>query len=562
MAEQQPNPPGPDLTKGVSVADIAAGQMLLGHVNQDAVLLARQGDEFFAIGATCSHYSGPLAEGLMAGDTVRCPWHHARFSLRLLRSMHCRVGAWKRATTKYLYAKGRPRPIEASRPNQRGPRSSRIASSSWAAVPRDLLPPRCCGAKDLAAVSRSCPLTMSRPTTGRIAPRITWPEARRKTGCRSSRLSSTRNIQSTFSSAARLPQSTPGRGKWRWRTGGKSHLTNCFLQPAPSRSVCNFRARISRMSTFCARFPTRAPSSPTQRRRGTPLSSAQASSVWRLRPRCGRGTWMFTSSRRNAGRWSASSVRNSAISFENSTKSTASFSIWRIPSPQLKEQTQNSRVARHCQPTWLSLAWACGLGSNWPNAQASKLIAASLSTNTSRPAYRTYMPPETLRAGPTRIQVRTSGSSIGLWPSVRVRLLQEICLGKNSDFPKCLSFGASTMTCPSITSAMPKSGIVLISTATSSHATVWCAIDKTAKCWRSLRSSGILIVSRPRCRWRHDSSSLFYYHCANIGRLHERRFKRYPDDIGKGPARWHLLLMLYVVWDRLHFRRASPPRES
>jgi NADPH-dependent 2,4-dienoyl-CoA reductase/sulfur reductase-like enzyme/nitrite reductase/ring-hydroxylating ferredoxin subunit len=82
MAEQQPNPPGPDLTKGVSIADIAAGQMLLGHVKEDAVLLARQGDEFFAIAATCSHYSGPLAEGLMAGDTVRCPWHHARFSLR------------------------------------------------------------------------------------------------------------------------------------------------------------------------------------------------------------------------------------------------------------------------------------------------------------------------------------------------------------------------------------------------------------------------------------------------------------------------------------------------
>jgi apoptosis-inducing factor 3 len=82
MAEPQPNPPGPDLTKGISIADIAAGQMLLGHVEQDAVLLARQGEEFFAIGAICSHYSGPLAEGLMAGDTVRCPWHHARFSLR------------------------------------------------------------------------------------------------------------------------------------------------------------------------------------------------------------------------------------------------------------------------------------------------------------------------------------------------------------------------------------------------------------------------------------------------------------------------------------------------
>jgi apoptosis-inducing factor 3 len=73
---------GPDLTQGVPGADLREGAMLLGHAEGEAVVLARSGGECFAIGATCTHYSGPLAEGLMVGDTVRCPWHHACFSLR------------------------------------------------------------------------------------------------------------------------------------------------------------------------------------------------------------------------------------------------------------------------------------------------------------------------------------------------------------------------------------------------------------------------------------------------------------------------------------------------
>jgi NADPH-dependent 2,4-dienoyl-CoA reductase/sulfur reductase-like enzyme/nitrite reductase/ring-hydroxylating ferredoxin subunit len=79
MADQQPA--GPDLSKGVTLADFS-GAMLLGHVGVDEVLLVRSGSEIFAIDAHCSHYHGPLADGLVDGESVRCPWHHACFDLR------------------------------------------------------------------------------------------------------------------------------------------------------------------------------------------------------------------------------------------------------------------------------------------------------------------------------------------------------------------------------------------------------------------------------------------------------------------------------------------------
>jgi NADPH-dependent 2,4-dienoyl-CoA reductase/sulfur reductase-like enzyme/nitrite reductase/ring-hydroxylating ferredoxin subunit len=82
MSGGQSQPSGPDLVAGIGLAELADGALLLGHVGEEAVLLARRGEEIFAIGATCTHYSGPLAEGLLVDDTVRCPWHHACFSLR------------------------------------------------------------------------------------------------------------------------------------------------------------------------------------------------------------------------------------------------------------------------------------------------------------------------------------------------------------------------------------------------------------------------------------------------------------------------------------------------
>jgi NADPH-dependent 2,4-dienoyl-CoA reductase/sulfur reductase-like enzyme/nitrite reductase/ring-hydroxylating ferredoxin subunit len=80
MAEEK-SPPGPDLTSGVALSEFT-GATLLGHVGDEEVLLVRSGDEIFAIDARCSHYHGPLAEGLVVGDSIRCPWHHACFDLR------------------------------------------------------------------------------------------------------------------------------------------------------------------------------------------------------------------------------------------------------------------------------------------------------------------------------------------------------------------------------------------------------------------------------------------------------------------------------------------------
>src|SRR5208282_2749730 len=82
MAEVQAGPGGPDLTQGISLAELPDGAKLTGRVANEPVLLVRRGPDVFAIGAHCTHYSGPLADGLIVDDTVRCPWHHACFDLR------------------------------------------------------------------------------------------------------------------------------------------------------------------------------------------------------------------------------------------------------------------------------------------------------------------------------------------------------------------------------------------------------------------------------------------------------------------------------------------------
>jgi len=82
MAEDETERDSVDLARGIPLDRLPDGGMLMGHVNGEDVLLVHVGQEIFAVSPHCTHYHGPLSEGLLVGDTVRCPWHHACFDVR------------------------------------------------------------------------------------------------------------------------------------------------------------------------------------------------------------------------------------------------------------------------------------------------------------------------------------------------------------------------------------------------------------------------------------------------------------------------------------------------
>ena len=72
---------GPDFTKGIPIDQIADDGMLQGHAFGSHVLLVNHASRFIAIGAHCTHYGAALVGGAVVDDQVRCPLHHACFSL-------------------------------------------------------------------------------------------------------------------------------------------------------------------------------------------------------------------------------------------------------------------------------------------------------------------------------------------------------------------------------------------------------------------------------------------------------------------------------------------------
>jgi NADPH-dependent 2,4-dienoyl-CoA reductase/sulfur reductase-like enzyme/nitrite reductase/ring-hydroxylating ferredoxin subunit len=128
---------GPDLAAGIPIVQVPEGGMLAGHAQGQPVLLARSGGEWFAIGAVCSHYSGPLPEGVMVGDTVRCPWHHGCFSLRTGEALRPPalndVSCWRvEQRGDMVYVTGKVRKPERAASRRRGPDSVVIVGAGAA----------------------------------------------------------------------------------------------------------------------------------------------------------------------------------------------------------------------------------------------------------------------------------------------------------------------------------------------------------------------------------------------------------------------------------------------
>ena len=117
----------PDFAKGFAVELIPDGRMIQGQVGGEDVVLARRGSEFFAVGAYCTHYHGSLAEGLMVGDELRCPLHHACFSLRTGEALHAPaldpIPCWQvERIGDNLFARGKlPAPVPKKSPASTSP---------------------------------------------------------------------------------------------------------------------------------------------------------------------------------------------------------------------------------------------------------------------------------------------------------------------------------------------------------------------------------------------------------------------------------------------------------
>jgi len=61
--------------------EITAGKFVKVNVEQRGFIIARVGDNYYAVEDNCSHEDYPLSYGCLDGDRIKCSLHGSRFSL-------------------------------------------------------------------------------------------------------------------------------------------------------------------------------------------------------------------------------------------------------------------------------------------------------------------------------------------------------------------------------------------------------------------------------------------------------------------------------------------------
>ena len=271
MSGETEAPTGPDFAAGVALTEIPDGGLLAGHVGGEPAILFRSGAEVLAIGAKCTHYGGPLAEGLVVGDTVRCPWHHACFSLRTGENLRPPaldpVNAWRvvREGDRVRVGEKLAAPAQPAAP--KGAPDSIVIVGAGAAglvAAKTLRREGYAGRLILVGADKSDPVdrpNLSKDYLAGKAPEE-WIPLRPPEFYAESGIELTTGVE-----AQSLDTGTKRVGLSDGRT---LSYGACSSRREPSPSGWTFPARGCPTCTRCARSPTAAPSSISRRRRSAP----------------------------------------------------------------------------------------------------------------------------------------------------------------------------------------------------------------------------------------------------------------------------------------------------
>ena len=364
-SDDHDEPKGPDLTKGVPAADVPEGGMLSGQVGDETVVVARVDGELFAIGGSCTHYHGPLGEGLLVLAPCGAPgtaWAflpaHRRGSGRAGRSIRSPSGSRKMRDGKIFVREAAEAKNPARKATGKGPRRILIAGAGAAGFAAAEMLRRHGHATVRSAWSAPTP---TRPTTVPTARRTIW-RARlpaewmplREDGWYKDHdidLQLKTEITKFDLGARTVPRSQAGEALKR--------STLWCLPWAPSRNGPPSPASTTPRSSPCARCRTPRPS----RRPPMELPPRRHRRRQLHRPG-GRGlsgstsAWTSMSWRRKRSRWPASSATTSANGSAACTRRRASSSTSAARYRASRTASLASTRTRRSRPISSSRAWA------------------------------------------------------------------------------------------------------------------------------------------------------------------------------------------------------------